>query len=205
MSPDIIPVMDLIVDAATTWSSYLYKPISMFKAARMAVPWMISTRFSVTFPRVTKFLQDVRKDDSPSETTKLIIGAAGFCWGGKHAITLTHDREDVKDVLRGNEDNPVWLVDCSFVAHPSFLDIPKDIEAIHKPTSISVGSKDNQIQDAQVAEIRRQFDKGSDHEIHVEEGAKHGFSVRMHPEDEHEAACAVRAEKQALDWYSKHL
>lgn len=202
---EAIPLLDHIMEPATTWSSYLAKPISIFRVATMVIPWMFATRISVTLPRVFSFMQAIRRSPPPFETKDLKVGVAGFCWGGKHAVSLAHDRENDKVARYGNEGSPEKLVDCVFTAHPSFLSMPGDIESIRVPTSIAVGDEDNQLQDEQVASIRRIFDKSNDHEIHVEKGAKHGYSIRLHPDDEHEAACAARAEQQALDWFSKHL
>ena len=193
------------MEPAQTWYSYFKKPISAFRVAAMALPWMVNTRLSVTVPRVIRFMQDVRANPPPFDVKDLKVGAAGFCWGGKHAITLAHNRDDDKTPRYGKTDTSERLVDCVFTAHPSFLDVPGDVESIRIPTSIAVGSKDAQLGDEQLAIIRRIFDGKPEHQLHVEEGAKHGYSIRLHPEDRHEAACAARAEQQAIDWFSKHF
>ena len=197
--------MDHMVEPAPTWFSYLTKPVSAMRAAVMLVPWVISTRISVTLPRVVAFMQAIRKSPPPFATSDLKVAAAGFCWGGKHAILLAHDKEEWKVTGNANPKSLQSLVDCVFVAHPSFIDVPNDIKAIQLPTSISVGDQDNQLSTAHITDIRGIFENTGVNEIKVEEGAKHGFSVRLHPGNEHEAACAARAEQQALDWFRKYL
>lgn len=171
----------------------------------MAVPWMISTRISVTLPRVISFMQAIRQSPPSVGSENLKVGVAGFCWGGKHAVSLAHDRDEDRTTRYGNGDSFEKLVDCVFTAHPSFLAVPRDIESIRIPTSMALGDQDAQLGKDEIAKIRRIFDRTSDHEINVEEGAKHGYAIRLHPGDEHETVCAARAERQAIDWFAKHL
>lgn len=74
--------------------------------------------------KVTPFFQSLR---SSPETEGLKIGAAGYCWGGKYTVLLTH--------------GPTPLIDAGFTAHPSNLVMP-DIEQVKAPLCISVGDID---------------------------------------------------------------
>jgi len=47
--------------------------------------------------------------------------------------------------------------------------------------------------------------EGSQHEVIVLEGAKHGFAIRLDPEDEVQNRCAAKAEELALGWFSQWL
>lgn len=46
---------------------------------------------------------------------------------------------------------------------------------------------------------------GVECEMVILEGAKHGFAIRTHPDDEVEMEMALRAEDQALAWFGKWL
>lgn len=44
-----------------------------------------------------------------------------------------------------------------------------------------------------------------DCEMVILEGAKHGFAIRTHPDDEREMEMAMWAEEQALAWFERWL
>lgn len=194
MPQHVIALMDHVMEPAATWSSALTKPISTVKLLYHAIPWKLRTGFTTCHPRVISFLQALRTADSASK-----IGIAGFCWGGQHAIFLSHD-----DPSKHVSSQP--LVDCIFTAHPSFLDVSKDIEGKLKiPTSVCVGDSDAVLKGADAKKMKEMMDGMEGHEMVIEPGAKHGFAIRAHPEDKHEAECANKAEEQALAWFAKWL
>ena len=160
---------------------------------------------SVTGPRVTAFFDSLRKSQ------QLSIGVAGFCWGGKHAILLTHKASG----------NGTALVDAAFTAHPSGLDLPADINAVDVPLSIAIGTKDMVMNMKAITEARTALEAntGVPHELVVYEGARHGtcilcscrklmrigFACRGNPSDDREEEQAGEAENQAVAWFTKHL
>ena len=99
------------------------------------------------------------------------------------------------------------LIDCVFAAHPSYMDVPKDIEAITVPTSVAVGDEDMAMKVPLIKQMKEilEVKKKGDHEVNILPGAKHGFAIRTHPDDEHEMECAEKAEVQALDWFTRFL
>ena len=101
--------------------------------------------------------------------------------------------------------NPGPLIDCAFTAHPSYIDVPKDIEAIAVPTSVAVGDQDTAMKPALIQQMKAILEakQEGDHEVTVYPGAKHGFAVRTHPDDKHEIECAERAEVQAIGWFNR--
>lgn len=194
------------MEPAPTWGSFFAKPLSLVKALSFALPWLFHTKFAVCHPRVVQFIQALRTSPAPFPTQSLKIGVAGFCWGGQHAIHLSHDDPSVRVKRHGSAtDEPEPLVDCVFTAHPSFLKIPQDIEVMKLPTSVAVGDQDAVLKAPDAARMKAILDASEQHEMRIEPGAKHGFSVRPHPEDQHEAECADRAEQQALSWFNKWL
>ena len=102
------------------------------------------------------------------------------------------------------------LIDAAFVAHPSGLDLPSEIEQLKVPISISQGSEDFVLDMAGVKTIQGVFDKKNgngkgEFEIKVVDGAKHGFAVRGNLEDEEEAKQCQIAEDQAVEWFTRWL
>jgi dienelactone hydrolase len=143
------------------------------------------------------FLTDLRANTDNS----IPIGVAGYCWGGKHAITLAHGTTTLPDSTR-------TIVDCAFVAHPSGLDFPSDIEKISLPFSLAIGDKDIVMGPKMVEESREILEKktGRVHsEVVVYAGAKHGFAVRGDPESESEVEQEGQAQDQAVRWFRRWL
>lgn len=204
LDPKVIGLMDHLLEPAPTWTSFFAKPSSLIKIIYQALPFIIRARISVTWPGVLSFLQAIRSSPPPFPTTSsLKVGAAGFCWGGRHAINLSHD-DPATRVASPETTEPQRLVDAVFT-HPSMLRLPRDIEKVRVPTSVAIGDVDAVVKAKDALEMKRILDDKDGHEMRIEPGAKHGFSIRMHPEDEHEMECAERAEKQAISWFNKQL
>jgi dienelactone hydrolase len=155
-------------------------------------PFMFKNRLSVTMPRVMSFLAQLRQ----AEAAKLPLGVAGFCWGGPHLVQLAKEMNGEGKAL----------VDVCFTAHPSALSFPKDIEGIRKPFSVAVGDKDPLMTPAQALETEAILRNSAvEHEVVVYEGAGHGFSVRIDRTNPKQTEQAVLAEKQAVNWFTKHF
>lgn len=206
MSPDAIGLMDKILESPSWYDTFM-KPVYAFQALRMAIPWRKNTSMPITFPRVVSFIQALRTSPPPFATDNLKIGAAGFCWGGKHTFILA--RNDPASRVQRHESqiacqDPQPLIDCAFTAHPSMLEIPVDIDSVTVPTSVSCGDNDMALKLPALQRVQRILEeKNGGHEVVVIPGAKHGFAVRTHPDDEHEMACAEKAETQAIEWFTE--
>ena len=157
------------------------------------VPFLFFNRLAVTKPRVYKFFHDLRTHEAAS----LPVGAAGYCWGGKFTFLLCSDSEKAA--------NGKSLVDCGFTAHPSNLVIPDDANSITLPLSVAVGDADLALPIAKVKQTKAILEeKGKDiHELIIIPGAKHGFAIRAHPDDEKAVEQGNQAEEQAVNWLSK--
>ena len=159
-------------------------------------PYLYRNRFAVTSPRIRDFFAAVR------ESTSLPIFAAGFCWGGLHAVALTHATATT------SSGRP--LVDAAFAAHPSGLTLPADVEKASKPLSIAIGTKDfvldmKGVESMKTVFARRNEEEGGKarFEVQVVEGARHGFAVRGDPGNEVEMKQAKVAEDQAVEWFKR--
>lgn len=143
-------------------------------------------------PKVTSFFEAVRT----TESSALPIGAAGFCWGGKHVITLASG-------TMSTTGKP--LVDAVFTAHPSGLAIPQDLEAVKRPVSVAIGDEDFVVGMEDVAKIKAVLEKKEDvvSEVKVYPGAGHGFAIRADPGNEKVVSQSGEAEEQALVFFKK--
>lgn len=81
------------------------------------VPWLYYCRPARSFPTVKTFFSAFRK----AEGSALPVGVAGFCWGGKHTVLLTHEDNYL-------DSRP--MLEAAFTGHPSFLELPTDVEKI---------------------------------------------------------------------------
>jgi dienelactone hydrolase len=197
------------MEPASWFTTFVYKPVYVFQTMRIAIPWKISTRISITHPVVISFFQALRTSAPPFPTANLKIGAAGFCWGGKHTMLLAQDSPSSRvhrhDESQTNSGTLEPLIDCAFTAHPSYLGIPTDIEEISIPISVAVGDEDVQMKLPQIQQMKEILEakKEGGHEVVVFPGAKHGFAVRNHPDDKREMECAEKAEVQAIEWFTR--
>jgi dienelactone hydrolase len=138
------------------------------------------------------------------------LGVAGFCWGGYHSINLCSQAT----VEGGSEP----LIDAEFCAHPSKLDLPKDVvEAVTKfkvPIAIAHARDDyalpwKQMEATQTAlKEKAGTGDGTDgyhYQIEIYKDVPHGFAVRARPDNEVDGKAADNAKEQAIQWFKKWL
>ncbi|KAL8646252.1 MAG: hypothetical protein Q9210_006240 [Variospora velana] len=179
-------------------ASYISRIFSAVRAASIFLPWAYYNRVAVAWPRIVDFFKALR------ESTDLPIGAVGFCWGGRHVVTLCHGSE----TLNGKP-----LIDVGYTAHPSNLTLPTDIESVRLPLAIDQGTADFVLNMAGVETIRGIFERKNAEleesketprfEIKTVDGAKHGFAVRCDRDNSEEAAQEQIAETHAVEWFGK--
>jgi dienelactone hydrolase len=174
----------------------------------MGLSWKYRTRYSVSQPRVFSFVKALRTSPPPFDTNNLKVGAAGFCWGGRHTVLLAVDTPSSRVYRHESQVNSSSLeplIDCAFTAHPSYIEVPRDIEAITIPTSVAVGENDMAMGANNIQQMKGILEnkKVGEHEVIIIPGAKHGFSLRTHPDDKHEVECAQQAEDQAISWFAR--
>ncbi|XP_042431359.1 endo-1,3;1,4-beta-D-glucanase-like [Zingiber officinale] len=119
-----------------------------------------------------------------------LIGAAGFCWGGKV----------VTELAKTDYVNAVVML------HPSLVKLD-DINEIKRPTSILAAENDS----ITPLEIVKQFEEilctrtEVDSFVKVFPGVAHGWTVRYGTDDEAAVEKAEEAHKDLLDWFEKYL
>ncbi|KAI9813431.1 MAG: hypothetical protein M1827_004106 [Pycnora praestabilis] len=195
---DILPIMDKILSPISIFS----KVPLVFVAAYHFIPFLISNRKSVAYPRILSFMQALHANP-PIASTPLRVGAAGFCWGGKFTVLLAG-----KDAPLTPTGAP--LISAGYTAHPSNLSVPADLDAVNKPLSIAIGDDDMALnlegvnKCNQILEAKTKREEG-EHEVVIYDGAKHGFAVRFDEGSEKEKAQALKAEEQAVAWFQRFL
>ena len=93
--------------------------------------FMIWCRPKVAGPKIHAFFKALAEN----EAKDVNVGIAGFCWGGKFVTELCWD--EVR-----TENGKKRLVDCGFIAHPSFLSFPGDVEKVALPLSVAAVEQD---------------------------------------------------------------
>ena len=174
---------------------WLWKPYQVVSLLYVAIPFKRSNEFSISWPKVTSWLEALRS----SGEGEMPVGAAGFCWGGKHTINLCHGTKSTKGVN---------LIDAGFTAHPSNLEIPAELEKVKLPLAIAHAEKDMSLSPAKFEQITKALEElrgeGVKSECRVYGGATHGFAVRA-DERKDEKKQAAAAEEQAVEWFQKHF
>lgn len=188
--------MDTMVDSKAGIMSRLF---SGLRTVYYFAPYLWANRPGVAMPRILSFLTSLRT------STDDRIGVAGFCWGGKFAVLLC-------DSATYSTDNGKSLIDFAFVAHPSNLSLPTDIEKVTLPLRICQGSEDFVLNMDGVRQIEgifagkeKQLDESQKGRfvITVVEGAKHGFAIRGNLGIEEEVKHGMVAEDDAVEWFQK--
>jgi dienelactone hydrolase len=98
------------------------------------------------------------------------------------------------------------LVDVTAVAHPSFVEIPTEIENLKKPCLFLMAETDQQFgpeKQAQAREILK--NRSEEFKFVFYPGTNHGFAVRNDKSQEIPAKAAEDAKNQAVDFFKKYL
>ncbi|KAF2084768.1 dienelactone hydrolase family protein [Saccharata proteae CBS 121410] len=174
----------------------LAKPYHLFWTMYGVIPFMRHNSFDKSWPKVKSFFAAVHENDGAS----LPVGAAGFCWGGKHTVNLAYGYEAA---------NGKPLIDAGFTGHPSNLVIPSEFEKVVKPVSFALGDKDIIVKASQIPEVRKAIEEDKPEaqkgEVKVYPGAGHGFCVRADLVLDNAEKQANEAEDQAIAWFQRHF
>ncbi|KAF2763048.1 alpha/beta-hydrolase [Pseudovirgaria hyperparasitica] len=210
MSPSIIAPMHTILEKKSWLYTIFVKPFILVKVLYHLIPWFMTCSIAKTEAGVIKYFTALRTSPPPFQTRDLKIGAAGFCWGGKHTVTLAQDYPDHRVTRHSSQSTssaPEPLIDAAFLVHPTFIKVPEDIDAIKIPISWSVGEEDLQMKTDDIKKMKAILESKQDaeHEVILIPGAKHGYAVRTDPEDKVQMAAAEQAEQQAVSWFSRRF
>lgn len=220
------------------FTTRVHKVLTNLRLLPTILLFLFHTRQSVTHPRVLAFLTALRTANTtttPSPTPGFIpapnkIGVAGFCWGGLHAILLTHNvarnRTAAETAAEGGQQQQQQqpLIDCAFAAHPSLLSFPTHIEQVVQPLSVANGDDDKYMGKEKMGVLTRVLEgkneadaaagaeagsgdgegaPGPRYEVVVYPGAKHGFAVRGDRADPMQRERGEQSEEQAVKWFRR--
>ncbi|RKL36643.1 hypothetical protein BFJ72_g8192 [Fusarium proliferatum] len=189
----IKPVIDSVLNDGGLWG-WLVKPWNLLKAVFVMVPFTIRNKPQKRYPGIRQFMDDLRCN----EAVDLKVGVVGFCWGAYGITHLAHGEVAA---------NGKTIIDAAFTAHPSEIEVFKDIEPVKLPYSLAIGDVDFALplkevhKAAEILEAKRDIDT----EVVVIPHAKHGFAVRGNPNNKEEKEMADQAEDQVVRWFTKHL
>jgi dienelactone hydrolase len=163
ISPDVMTYMDFIQEKHESWGVHsLRKAEYLVRIMFLLLPWRYGCRIGVTHPRVLDYMKKLRAEDESHP-----VGAAGFCWGGKHVFMLVSDTEKTAS---GKS-----LITAGFAAHPSYILFPTDVDAVKLPLSVACPSKDNHIYGDKILTLEAGLRQcPAECEVKVYEGATHG-------------------------------
>ncbi|EFX05945.1 stomatin family protein [Grosmannia clavigera kw1407] len=184
---DVIPSMRDLISGGLLW-----KPYYLCRVAVGMVPFLLTNYIGKSHPRVRLFFERLRA----AEGSDALIAAAGFCWGGKHVLLMSHDI--------------VPLINAGFVGHPSFFS-PSDVAApVTVPVAAAVGSLDPTLPAASVDVMRKGLEAETLAEavrgqVTVYDGCGHGFCVRADSTYNDITKQALASEDQCIAWFNGHF
>jgi len=177
-----------------------------------AVQFLVWNREGAVGPRVGGFMRALAAAEDSSKAGEgkgVKIGVAGFCWGGGYAVRLTHDVPENKVV--GVDGVERAVVDCAFTAHPTWVDVPGDVEKVVQPLSVANGEDDKWMGREKWTKLKkilaRKNEEAGDelHEAVDYPGARHGFAVRGDRSDPLQKERGEKSEDQAVEWFKRHF
>ncbi len=175
----------------------------MLPLAPALLTFLYHTRQAVTHPRIQGFLTAER-----TAAPTVPLGVAGFCWGGLHAILLTHDVPRNSVALADGTVRP--LIDCAFTAHPSLVSVPGDFNGVVRPLSVANGDDDQYMASDKMKVVmgilegkEKEAGGAGRYQVVVYPGAKHGFAVRGDRADPLQRERGEKSEEQAVSWFRR--
>ncbi|KAL2814263.1 Alpha/Beta hydrolase protein [Aspergillus granulosus] len=183
-----------VMQTSSLWD-WVVKPYYIISTLFGVIPFIARNYPGKSYPIVESFFTSLRQSCGP----KAPIGAAGFCWGGKHTVLLAHGASTTINGL------DVPLINAGFTGHPSLLSIPADIEKIVVPVSFALGDLDHILKGKSIAIVKRVVEAKEDGagEVRVYVGAGHGFCVRADTTNKDSSRQAEEAEEQAVGFFQR--
>ncbi|KAK4151630.1 protein AIM2 [Chaetomidium leptoderma] len=194
----------------TAWfvTRALHKIFTTLSLVPLLLRFLFHNRQAVAHPRVLSFMTALRGNGTDNK-----VGVAGFCWGGLHAVLLTHDTpQNTTVAVHDGVRRP--LIDCAFTAHPSLLSVPAHIEGVVRPLSVANGEDDQYMGREKMQKLKgimegKNGEGGGGgggeekYEVVVYPGAKHGFAVRGDRDDPLQRERGEQSEEQAVRWFRR--
>lgn len=174
------------------------------RRAQAVGPWLLRHREAVSWPIVNGFFEALYRE-APART----VCAAGYSWGGRYAVLLTHrSRWVLSDQETFREGG---LVACAFAATPALLAVPKEVAAIARPVAFALGDCDEMLSMASVSHLQAALQgdddkqKAVETEVVVYNGGTNGFALRGDLAQQRDKELFDSAAQQAIGWFRRFL
>ncbi|KAA8917254.1 hypothetical protein TRICI_000592 [Trichomonascus ciferrii] len=142
--------------------------------------WLPNHGVEVSKPICDKVLEAIKAELKPK-----FIGAAGYCYGAKHAVMYSGTK----------------TVDSIAIAHPSMI-TEDEVKAIKTPICISAAETDPVYDDdMRVKSENILKDIGATYFLTRTSGVSHGFAVRGDPNDRMQAFARKKCCLDFIDWF----
>ncbi|KPI39276.1 uncharacterized protein AB675_5151 [Cyphellophora attinorum] len=219
IAPDVPPGGGLDTSALEL-TDILSDPVGWNPLAWLRKAWTFTRLIVVALPFITKRKQRFQCMDEMISLARNLkgemgddgkLGATGYCYGGWLTMKLCAAPLSADDKDAGEN-----LIDAAFTAHPSWLDVPKEIVDVvklkHVPLSLALADKDmtmpiKKVEEVEVA-LREEVGRPeeNDYEVVVYRGnIPHGFAVRAREVYKEQMRAADDAAEQAVKWFKKYL
>lgn len=119
-----------------------------------------------------------------------VIGAAGFCWGGKTVVDLGKSKH----------------VRASVLLHPTFVTV-EDISDVRIPIAILGGQNDTVTPPKLIKQFEQVLNTKPkvDSYVKIFPNVSHGWTLRYDQKDPKAVKAAYKAHQIMIDWFDKHL
>ena len=157
-------------------------------SAPTLIGWFRRHGDAVTIPIADEFITSLKASAGVKR-----IACVGYCWGGRYAL------------LQAAKSG---LIAAVSVAHPSFVSVPGDIDAIACPAQFILAEKDDVFPPSAVAATKEILGKKSASiasEFHSWPGTVHGFAVRGNEQDPVVAKARGEALERTAAFFAKQL
>jgi len=177
------------------------------------LPFAYHCRPAVASPRIATFLSTIKQAEARKGADNLPLGAVGVAWGGYFVVRACSGGDGAGV---GGDAREERVLDAAFVAHPSHLTYPRDVERIAVPVSWAAAETDRHMNASQAETTKKiltgKTARGKEedgnasavgrfgHEFVMYEGVKYGFAQGGMRKKVMEAEVGERAEEQAVQW-----
>ncbi|POY74916.1 hypothetical protein BMF94_1892 [Rhodotorula taiwanensis] len=148
--------------------------------------WLAKHGKDVTRPAIDKVVQHLKGQGVQK------FAAIGYCFGGRYVTDLVVDS----------------TASVGVVAHPSLLDVPKDIHDLNNSSGhfLWLNAGDDYMFNKEKQDEAREIIKGNDKQKMVDyEGVGHGFAIRGDPKDDKVRKAADDAFVQSVNFIKANL
>ena len=134
------------------FTSPLVKLAHLLHILRYMLPFAYHCRPAVASPRIATFLSTIKQAEARKGADNLPLGAVGVAWGGYFVVRACSGGDGAGV---GGDAREERVLDAAFVAHPSHLTYPRDVERIAVPISWAAAETDRHMSPSQAETTKK--------------------------------------------------